>query len=396
MDEIDLIRDVDFNSGHTMQLDDDEQQMMDEMIINKRNTSHIAKMKPSNPVPTKPSLKRRQSPRDNSMHGPEMDAFVNPVKKQTSFAEEDEYDDDDDDESLGMGDEGGYETTTGESNPAEGYNTIEEEKADLLNRLTRLKNKGHKVSGQLNAYSDVTQIRSEYQRIRYSIDAEAGIKFARRILIASTTGVEFLNKKYNPFDIHLEGWSESMMENVEDYDSVFEELYNKYKTSVAVAPEVKLIMMLGGSAMMFHLTHSMFKSAMPNIGQVMKQNPDLMSNMMSAVQNTMAPKAPEDPTLRPVATGGHREMQGPNMDLSSLMGNVMMPPPPPMNTSMPVIEEQSAEVTLADIQEIVQKEDDDDDISDIVSISTEGLIKEVNVPGGKKRGRKSNKKEISL
>ena len=78
------------------------------------------------------------------------------------------------------------------------------------------------------------------------------------------------------------------MENVDDYDGVFEELYNKYKTKVDVAPEVKLIMMLGGSAMMFHLTNSMFKSAIPNMNDVMKQNPDLVKNMISAVQNTQS------------------------------------------------------------------------------------------------------------
>ena len=106
------------------------------------------------------------------------------------------------------------------------------------------------------------------------------------MLVACVTGLEFLNKRYNPFEIQLEGWSESVMENVDDYDGVFEELYVKYSSKVIVAPEVKLIMMLGGSAMMFHLTNSMFKSVMPNMNDVIKQNPDLVKNMMSAVQNT--------------------------------------------------------------------------------------------------------------
>jgi len=116
-----------------------------------------------------------------------------------------------------------------------------------------------------------------------------------------------LNKRYNPFEVQLEGWSESVMENVDDYDGVFEELYVKYRSKVNVAPEVKLIMMLGGSAMMFHLTNSMFKSVMPNMNDVMKQNPDLVKNMMAAVQNTT--RAPGGPaTDAPI--GGQYEMQG--------------------------------------------------------------------------------------
>ena len=62
-----------------------------------------------------------------------------------------------------------------------------------------------------------------------------------------------------------------------------------------VAPEIKLIMMLGGSAMMFHLTNSMFKSVMPNMNDVIKQNPGLVQNMMTAVQNTV-PKSQQQGT----------------------------------------------------------------------------------------------------
>jgi hypothetical protein len=184
------------------------------------------------------------------------------------------------------------------------------------------------------------------------------------------------------------------MENVDDYDGVFEELYNKYKTKVNVAPEVKLIMMLGGSAMMFHLTNSMFKSAIPNMNDVMKQNPDLVKNMISAVQQTKPSTGPvEDPTTRPVSTDGRREMKGPGLDLSSLMGGVMMPPAPPMNTSKVVVDTEGGAVD-------VDEDDDEDDMSDIVSIageSTGGEVREVSVSGKKRGGGgRKKKKEISL
>jgi hypothetical protein len=264
-----------------------------------------------------------------------------------------------------------------EERPSKGYNSIDEEKSDLINKLGRLEKKGFAVNKRLNAYSNVEDLRTEVKRITYSIDVEQSIRFSRRMLVACVTGLEFLNKRYNPFEIQLEGWSESVMENVDDYDGVFEELYVKYRSKVSVAPEVKLIMMLGGSAMMFHLTNSMFKSALPNMNDVLKQNPDLVKNMMAAVQNTTrAPAAP-------VGGTGQYEMQGPGIDISSLMGGVMMPPPPPMNTTPIPVSEQ-----------------DDDDVSDIVSISGEstgGEVKEVNVDTTKsKRGRKKKKTEINL
>jgi tetrahydromethanopterin S-methyltransferase subunit B len=199
-----------------------------------------------------------------------------------------------------------------------------------------------------------------------------------------------MNKKYNPFEIQLDGWSENVMENVDDYDEVFEELYVKYRSKMHVAPEIKLIMMLGGSAMMFHLTNSMFKSVMPNMNDVIKQNPGLVQNMMSAVQNTV-PKSQQG--SEPSSDGKH-EMQGPGFDISSLMGNIMMPPTPPMNTT-----------SIPAQEPVVLDDDDDDDISDIAEAPTpgdvegggDGELREVKVTQTKaKRGRKKKSVEINL
>ena len=363
---------LDRGTTNVMKLDADEQALMDEIQIS------VPRPKP---VP-RPNQHMRQPP--PQQHQEAMDAFVNPNKQsapqQPTQDEEVDYGEGEptfyDDEPMGPGPQ--------DEQPSEGYTSIDEEKADLINKLGRLEKKGFAVNKRLNAYSNIDELRSEVKRITYSIDVEQSIRFSRRMLVACVTGLEFLNKRYNPFEIQLEGWSESVMENVDDYDGVFEELYVKYRSKVNVAPEVKLIMMLGGSAMMFHLTNSMFKSVMPNMNDVMKQNPDLVKNMMAAVQNTTrAPTGP--PTDGPVGgTGaGNYEMQGPGLDISSLMGGIMMPPPPPMNT------------TMAEAPSV-----DDDDLSDIISISgdsTGGEVKEVNVSAAKpKRTQRKKKTEINL
>ena len=41
-------------------------------------------------------------------------------------------------------------------------------------------------------------------------------------------------------------------------------------------------MMLGGSAFMFHLTNTMFKSSIPGMDDILKQNPDLMNQFAKA------------------------------------------------------------------------------------------------------------------
>ena len=54
-----------------------------------------------------------------------------------------------------------------------------------------------------------------------------------------------------------------------------------------MSPELKLLFQLGGSAMMVHMTNTMFKSAMPGMDDIMRQNPDLMRQFQSAAVNSM-------------------------------------------------------------------------------------------------------------
>jgi Family of unknown function (DUF5767) len=370
-------------TSRIMKLDDDEQALLNEFEIQP-------------PPPPRPVFKKAKKPAVQfATPAPqdEIEAFTNPVKRTAPPRPPPEVVDygvdDGDDYGGGGGVDGGYEEqqeqyASQEDLPSAGYTTIEDEKADILNKLSRLEKKGLTVNKRLNIYSGIHELRTELKRVLYGIEVDQSIKFSRRMLIACVTGVEFLNKRYNPFDIQLEGWSENVMGNVDDYDGVFEELYAKYKSKVAVAPEIKLIMMVGGSAMMFHLTNSMFKSAMPNMNDVLKQNPDLLKNMMSAVQNTQRRPDQEDPTARPTQSGGRREMSGPGLDISSLMGGIMMPPMPPMNTKPMIIEE------------------DTESLSDIVSVtghSVEGDVKDVNLSKTKRgRGRPSKKKttEVSI
>ena len=105
--------------------------------------------------------------------------------------------------------------------------------------------------------------------------------------MAVCSGVEFLNGKFDPLNVKLDGWSESIYENLQEYDEVFEDLHEKYKEKVKVAPELKLLMMVGGSAFMFHLTNSLFKSKMPGLGDILQQNPELARNVQQAAMNSM-------------------------------------------------------------------------------------------------------------
>lgn len=359
--------DLGVDTGMTLKLDDDEQRLMDEISIQAPEKKSVPVRKPP---PTFLKPRRPQPAQTFSEEEPGLEAFMNPGKSTVQPPPIPEMWDGGEEEPQDGPPPGAYQSS-GPSGPSEGYKTIEDEKADLLNKISRLAKKGMHTSSRLNAYSDIEEIRTEYKRLTYAIEVDRAIRFQRRMLVACVTGLEYLNKRFDPFDLQLDGWSESVMENQDDYDSVFEELYQKYNAKVNVAPEVKLIMMVGGSAMMFHLTNSMFKAAVPDVSKVLKQNPDLVKNMMDAVQRTQAASQPPEQ-----ATSGRREMKGPAFDMSSMFG--MMGPPPPMQTREPVHKSTPEE----------------DDVSDIVSVDLGSDTREVDIKGGRKK--KPKKKEVVL
>lgn len=138
------------------------------------------------------------------------------------------------------------------------------EKRKLLFKIYCMERKGITLTKKFTMMNSFEELKNEYDRVSHEHNVTASIRFSRKMLMMSVTAMEYLNSKFDPFDINLDGWSESIHENITDYDDVFGELYEKYHTKAQIAPEVKLMLMLGGSGFMFHLTNSMFKQSQPS------------------------------------------------------------------------------------------------------------------------------------
>jgi hypothetical protein len=197
------------------------------------------------------------------------------------------------------------------------------EKFKFLRKLEGLEKKGVELSKKYSMESSLQEMMGEYETIMEEKGKQNSVKFQGNMLMACINGIEFLNGRFDPFDIKLDGWSEQINENINDYDEIFGELHEKYKSKATMAPELKLLFQLGGSAMMVHMTNTMFKSAMPGMDDILRQNPDLMRSFQNAAVNSMAQTSP---------------------GFSGFMGNMMNPepsvpqgygPPPPMATQGP-------------------------------------------------------------
>jgi len=170
--------------------------------------------------------------------------------------------------------------------------TAEEEKAeksDLINKLQRLESKGIAVSRRYTMDNTLEEIKQEYARLVDSRNLEASLRFQRQALMSVVTGMEWLNGRFDPFDLKLDGWSESVHENVEDFDEIFEELYDKYKERGKMPPEARLVMALAGSGFMCHVSNTFLRSRMPSMDDVLRNNPEIARQMATAAAKQAGP-----------------------------------------------------------------------------------------------------------
>ena len=167
--------------------------------------------------------------------------------------------------------------------------TEKKEKIEILNKLQRLEQKGFPVSRRYTMDNSLEEMKDEYERLLDARNLEASLRFQRQALMGIVTGLEWANGKFDPFDLKLDGWSESVHENVEDFDDVFEELYDKYKDKGKMPPEARLIFALAGSGFMCHVSNTFLRSRMPNVDDILRSNPDLARQVAGAAAAQAGP-----------------------------------------------------------------------------------------------------------
>ena len=166
------------------------------------------------------------------------------------------------------------------------------EKFKCLRKLERFEKKGIQLSKKYSMESSLIEMLAECETIEDDINKQASIKFQGQMLMTFVNGIEFLNGKFNPFDIALDGWCDQVQENITDYDDIFAALHEKYKHHGSIAPELRLLFQLGGSASLIHFSNTMFKSQMPSMDDIFRQHPDLMRSFQAAAVNTMSQTSP--------------------------------------------------------------------------------------------------------
>jgi len=262
------------------------------------------------------------------------------------------------------------------------------QKFKYLRKLEELENRGVKLTKKYSMESPLQEMQGEYDNIVEEKEKSNSVKFQGKMLMACITGLEFLNTKFDPFDVKLDGWAEQVGENIDDYDDIFMELHEKYKSKAKMAPELKLMFQLGGSAMMLHMTNSMFKSAVPGMDDIMRQNPELMQKFTQAAVSSMAatkpglssfmntvqqprseprseprneprsepprnyePRPEPRPRAEPKTVPMRPEMKGPS-DLDQILTGLKVKPPPVAEPEITLHEDPGSTVSITELHEM--------------------------------------------
>lgn len=168
-------------------------------------------------------------------------------------------------------------------------------KIELLRIFTELKRQGFVISQEYTMSSSLHTMEQEYEILKSSKMKKQALKLSQGFLINAVQTLEFLNTRFDPMGIDLIGFSEVVSLGIDDYNEVLDELYEKYKQyGRKVEPEIKLMLMIGGSAASFHASKTLLKNV-PGMENLQK-NPKFVNKMGKQFAESMSkPKQPPIP-----------------------------------------------------------------------------------------------------
>lgn len=158
---------------------------------------------------------------------------------------------------------------------------VAKRKAELLSKARRYKRENNaEFNIPLSMHTPLDELEAEVQRVEDDQHVMNATTVGRNLIVSSITLLEFLNGKYNPFDLYLDGWSVDVKDqsDAKAFDEHIKRIYEKYKDKAQMAPEVQLILALGTSAVMCHFKKSLFQPKIAGLRDTVRQCPDIINN----------------------------------------------------------------------------------------------------------------------
>lgn len=206
------------------------------------------------------------------------------------------------------------------------------EKYEILRKFERLSKLGVPMRKRFTIDSPLEEMKMELEFIKREKSMDATIKQFSEWFITGMSALEWGSKNVamlRAFGLQLDGLSEAAQMNVVDLEDDFEELYDLYGENMKMHPLVRIPMRVCMMTYMVHLTNQMTRKApIPNIDDIMRQNPDIARSLAAAAMQNQTQQMRGSAAI-PQPTS----QASPNNPLSGLMSFMQgaVPPAPPPN-----------------------------------------------------------------
>ena len=170
------------------------------------------------------------------------------------------------------------------------------EKQGFLIELSNLEKRGVLLTRKFTMSDSLVDIQFEFDRQTSNLSTLNTVSFMRDSLKLAITGIELANNRLGPV-LSIEGWANSVTEDMSRYDHCLERLYKRYWRKTTMSPIVELGFLILGSAMTYHFKMKFFGPQGVSRPEVQPRAAEPPKQRGAAVRP--ARPATRRPTLRP-------------------------------------------------------------------------------------------------
>ncbi len=189
----------------------------------------------------------------------------------------------------------GFSTVQLSSTPGMSAEEERRQKNEYITKLQRLEKKGYPITKQFTTDMPLAEMKEEYERLIDAKKLEGSIQWQRDAVVFAIQSLEMLNDQFPFFGLKLKGWKDSVQDKIENeqFDDIFEELYEKYKGKSYMPPEVRLLFGIASSGFLCHYSNKMMDSLSASsmnagVEAALRSNPELAAQVAAAsMQQTM-------------------------------------------------------------------------------------------------------------
>jgi len=217
----------------------------------------------------------------------DMDLNALPSAPQISVARETSY--------YNSPQNAGFSTVQLSSTPGLSAEDERRQKNEYITKLQRLEKKGYPITKQFTTDMPLVEMKEEYERLIDAKKLEGSIQWQRDAVVFAIQSLEMLNDQFPFLGLKLKGWKDSVQDKIENeqFDDIFEELYEKYKGKSYMPPEVRLLFGIASSGFLCHYSNKMMDSLSASsmnagVEAALRSNPQLAAQVAAAsMQQTM-------------------------------------------------------------------------------------------------------------